>query len=151
MASCLSNETRDSIYVELGTLIPRFYISLCCFWSIPIAGIIGLIFIRYSQKDKILSRNILITVLIIIVTYFFYPFIQLIVFSLLPCQPCLDSSFELTSDIVVEMLRASVGYMIFGSAVGFLIAYLIVTPITLISRRQKMKKNSVESKTENDC
>jgi uncharacterized membrane protein (DUF373 family) len=136
--------------MEFGALIPLFYISLCCLYTTPIIGIVGWVLIRFSKKDIQLSRNILISVLVITAIWMLYPVVSLFVFSIYSYKVCPDRPFEITS----EILRATIGYglrrILPGLATGFAFAFIIVVPITLLLRNIKIKNKSNERTVEDD-
>lgn len=135
--------------MEFGTLIPLFFLQMCCFIVTPIAGFSSLAFIRYSLKDRGLAKNILITVGVVALFAFLYPILGLIRGLILIPLCCPDSAALLDAEAVREMTSISVKYAIFlitpSLTAGFFIALFFTVPITFLTRYIKGKKEVSET------
>jgi hypothetical protein len=130
--------------MEFGTLIPLYFLTMCCFIATPIAGFSSLAFIRYSLKDKGLAKNILLTIGVVALLAFLYPLVGLIRGLILLPLCCPEIAALLEAQAVREMTSISVKYALFliipSLTVGFLIALFFTVPITFLARYAKKKK-----------
>ncbi len=132
--------------MEFGALIPLWYMSMCCMFSTPLVGIGLLIFIRFSRKDVRLAKYILATVVLVCLLWFIFPFGQLIYSYIRICQVCPESTFKLTRELLISTLGYAARLaLIPGSASGFIVAYLVVLPTTLIVRKRRKAKREGQS------
>jgi hypothetical protein len=126
--------------MEFGETIPLFFITVCCIGVIPIFGFALLVIIRFSLKDRQLARNIFFSVLGVAVIAYLYPIWQMILsLPLLLHVSCgCDTPIVITPAMVGEMFLSSVQQGVFlvypGMALGFIFAFAIVLPITLVVR-----------------
>ena len=122
--------------MEFGTLIPLYFLGLGCFIVTPIVGFIILAFIRL--EDKPLARNILITVLGIASVAFLYPILGLILELIYIPLCCPESANLLTSKALLVMISATLKAGLFpiipSLTIGFLIAFIVIVPATLVVR-----------------
>lgn len=129
--------------MEFGTLIPLFYMGICCFITIPIAGFFSLAFIRFSLKDKLLAKCILITILIVALVAFIYPILNFIRSLILITFCCPDSKSLPSSKTLLEMASITLKYALFlifpSLTIGFLIAFVVTVPVTFLVRYIKKR------------
>jgi hypothetical protein len=125
--------------MEFGTAIPLAIMTVCCIGIIPIIGSILLAIVRFSFKDKQLTKNILFTVIGVGLASFIFPILQLAwVFIIVPQNCDCETSLVITPEIITEMFLLLVQYgtvLIFpGIALGFIFAFCVTLPITLVVR-----------------
>ncbi len=118
------------VYPDVYVRIILGYMLIWCLFIILLIKPIRLLFIRFSHKDKLVSKNILITVLIITAINFLSPVFNGTIYS--------DWLF-LDSLLNVEI------NILFGLVKGFFAAYVVVVPVTLISRHIKVRKNKIDA------
>jgi hypothetical protein len=129
--------------LEFGEIFFLDLLGLCCVNAILIIGIIGLILIRFSLKDRQLARNILITVLVVSFCWFIFPLFQLVYVAIAICKSCPDSVFRIDGEIILMSLRWGIYLLIPGIVSGFLVAFILVVPITLFVRYYRRKKRVI--------
>lgn len=135
--------------MEFGEIITLDFLTLCCVIVIPIAGFSVLGFIRFSLQDKILARNIFITIIISIIIsatllllYMGYNILS-IIFTLPQCCPGSSGLDNFNWSVMIMIaLNFAIGATIASIIIGFIIAYDIVVPITLIVRYIKKKSKA---------
>jgi len=127
--------------LEFGNAIPLFFLTLCCAVTTPIIGVVALVYIRFSLKDTQLAKAILLSVLIVSLLWFAYPIVQLLVATTLIPSDCPGTEFRITPDILGMTLRYASGLLIPGVVSGFLLAFVVVTPITLLVRHLRSRSN----------
>jgi len=137
--------------MEFGNTIPLTILAMCCLFTVPFAGTVITIFIWFSLKDRLLARNIIVTVLTFGFLAFVFPWLQLIWYIPLIFQmPCCKSVVEFTPRMLLEMvsllLRYGIGLIIPGVWLGFLVAFFIVLPFTLVIRHIK-KEDTITNLT----
>jgi hypothetical protein len=112
--------------VGLNETIPLFFLSLCCFGLIPVAGFSGLAFILFVRKDRLLARNILITISIAVMIPVVYIGYETLFSIFLVLFSCAEQSLSIT-EIIGEILILSQSLMLkvvyFSLTPGFLIAF----------------------------
>lgn len=111
----------------------------------PILGTVALIVIRFSINDRQLAKNIFLSVVIISLLWFLYPFIDLLIGTILSCTTCPESTFKLTQEVIFSSFVYAVRSLIPGVACGFVFAFFIVVPITLLFRQLRRKSDTDES------
>ena len=127
--------------MEFGALIPLFYMTLCCLIVAPFAGIAALAFIRFSLRDITLAKYILATVLFICLIWFLFPFGQLLFAAIQICRECPESTFLSTKEILTGTFKYAVYLALLpGTTSGFILAFLIVAPTTILIRKIRSGK-----------
>ena len=127
--------------MEFGALIPLWYMTMCCFVVTPLAGLAALAFIRFSLRDIALSKYILATVFLVCLIWFLFPFGQLLYAAIQICRHCPDSTFLPTREILASTFTYAAGLVLIpGTASGFILAFLIVVPTTILVRKSRKKK-----------
>jgi hypothetical protein len=131
--------------MEFGETIPLFLLSLCYFGLTPVIGFSGLALIRFSLKDRYLARNIFITIIsvaVLPILYMGFGIIQEVLFI----PRCCAQNFGFVAPALSEILSFSIPYTIWfvylSFTVGFIIAFTLVVPITLLIRHRRKKKLS---------
>jgi hypothetical protein len=135
--------------MEFGALIPLFYMGLCFQIFTPIIGVILLLIIRFKLRDQALAKIIFYILLTVSFVWFLIPIVQLIIGAIHICRYCLDSTFRITGEIIRDTLLHGLWLALMpGTATGFLVAFIIVTPINVIVRARKERKtNEIELNT----
>lgn len=114
------------------------YLLVWCLFINLIIKQIRLLLIRFSNKEKLLSKNILISILIITTINFLAPIIDFIIDSLKYCGFCPYHYHGLSYLILITLVNGEKN-ILFGLVKGFLVAYVIVVPITIIIKGKKLK------------
>jgi len=133
--------------MEFGALIPLFYMTLCCTTVTPFVGTALLAYIWFRVKDKQLVKNILFTLLGVELFVFMFPILEAVWFliSIPKTQfnncPCPFSLADIPM-LLAAIFQSGIRLLFPGITLGYLVAFFIVVPITLIVRSVKMKKNS---------
>ena len=131
--------------MEFGATIPLFFMGLCFCILTPLIGSALLLFIRFSSRDIVLARNIFITVLIVCLLWFVFPMGQLIYAAIAICRECPDSDFRLTGEIFLSTVSYAFRLALMpGTASGFLFAFFVVAPATMIVRRSRKVKDKAK-------
>jgi hypothetical protein len=134
--------------MEFPELIVGSLLAVCCTLGGFIAGLAGLLVVRFSYKDKLLARNILLTVLIACLVAFAIPLLELAWGLVGICRYCPQLASTITpallKGMLLETLQLSAGSLVPGSAVGFLIAYAVVSPITVLVRRRRSRRGTAD-------
>lgn len=106
---------------------------------IIILGFVLLACIRYGLQDKKLARNIVITIVVLALIpllYRAFAFVGSLLYVLIYQSELMQpTSLQTFMEGILEMAMETLILMIPMLAIGFLIAFLVVVPVTLRSRR----------------
>lgn len=106
---------------------------------IIILGFVLLACIRYGLQDKKLARNIVITIVVLTLIpllYRAFAFVGSLLYVLIYQSELMQpTSLQTFMEGILEMAMETLILMIPMLAIGFLIAFLVVVPVTLRSRR----------------
>lgn len=112
------------------------YLLVWCLFITLIINQIRLLLIRFSHKEKLLSKNILITVLIVTTINFLSPIIDCVIELINRRGLCPSIRYGLRYLAIITLENSEMN-ILFGLLEGFLIAYIIVVPITIIIKGKK--------------
>ena len=125
--------------MEFGEPLLLLYLILCLQVTAPLFGTVALIVIRFAMKDRQLTRNILYTVAAVGLVWFLWPIAQLIYGAVFICRECPGLVFPTASELILFMLGSSARLLLlFGIPCGFVAAFLVVVPATLVARRLRL-------------
>lgn len=131
--------------MELIESFPHVYLSLCCFGLIPVAGFSGLAFILFVRKDRLLARNIFITISLAVMISVVYIGFELLMSAFDVPFFYSETSLSIT-EMIGEVLISSQFLMLYGVyfslTPGFLIAFGLVLPITILVRNRAARTKS---------
>lgn len=123
--------------MEPGIII--FFYVMRGFVVIIILGFGLLACIRYGLQDKKLARNIVTTIVVLTLIpllYRAFAFVGSLLYVLIYQSELIQpASLQTFMEGILEMAMETLILMIPMLAVGFLIAFLVVVPVTLRSRR----------------
>ena len=122
--------------MEFAEPILLLYLVLCLQITAPLFGTVALILIRFALKDRQLTRNILYTVAAVGLAWLLSPIAQLTYGAVFICRECPGLVFPTVSELIRFMLGSSARLLLlFGIPCGFVVAFLVVVPATLVARR----------------
>src|SRR5215207_8634296 len=123
--------------MEPGIIV--FSYLMVCFVIIIILGFAILMFIRDKVRDKQLAKNILVTITSMAALPMLYRslvFMYGLIYALIYYpERMFSTSWQSFLEQMLEAIAEALVLMIPVLAIGFLVAFLIVVPLTLISRR----------------
>ena len=123
--------------MEPGMIV--FSYMMVCFIIIIILGFAILMFIRDKLMDKQLAKNILVTITSMAALPLLYRslvFMYGLIYALIYYpERMFSTSLRSFLEQMLEAIAEAFILMIPVLAIGFLVAFLVVVPVTLISRR----------------
>ena len=121
--------------MEFAEPILLLYFVLCLQLTALLFGTVALLVIRFALKDMQLTKNILYTVGAVALLWFLWPIAQFTYGAVLMCRERPGLVFPTASDLIRSMLGFSARLLTFGIPCGFIVAFLVVVPATLVARR----------------
>ena len=98
-------------------------------------GIIAFLLARTRKKDRQLSRNVLITIVLVCIIWFSVPLILTIVDLIPEFRESPATAISTVPAVLLLALNYSIVYLIPGAISGLVLAFAIVAPVTLLVRR----------------
>lgn len=133
--------------MEMAESLALFVIIVVVLIITPITGFALLAIIRFLFKDRQLTKNILITIILLAIIAFLYP-VGEVIYSVILIRFCRPECSHLWESFwSAAMLKETIGFSfrlaIVSLTPGFIISYLFTVPITLlvraINKREKPK------------
>jgi len=126
--------------MEFGNTIPLFFITICLLFLIVLGGTVLLLVILFGIKDRKLTRNVLLTLVAVCGAWFLFPLVGLAYGAIAACWYCPEENFHITRDIFLSTLGYSVRTLLISIPCGYVIAFGLVLPVTLLARAFRRKE-----------
>jgi hypothetical protein len=128
--------------MEFGNTIPLFFITICLLFLIVLGGTVLLLVIIFGNKDRKLTRNVLLTLAAVCGAWFLLPLVGLVYGAIAVCWYCPEENFHITWDIFLSTLGYSVRTLFISIPCGYVIAFGLVLPVTFLIRAFSRKEQS---------
>lgn len=120
--------------MEFGNTIPLFFITICLLFLIVLSGTILLLVIIFGIKDRKLTKNVLLTMAAVCGVWSLLPLVGLVYEAIAVCWSCPEETFHITWDIFLSALGYSARTLFISIPCGYVIAFGLVLPVTLVLR-----------------